>query len=155
MRNEKVVSCPDIGGQIFKRNLTQIMAKQQREIIRYSISFKQKIVREIEDEGLTIMQARRRYGIQGAGTIQKWLLKFGKSYLLNKVIRVEMKGEKDRLKELEAQVKKLKIALADATMEKDVLQSIIDIVDEHYQTDVKKNLGQSLFKDVTNKKGTR
>ena len=118
------------------------MTRQQKVTIRYSISFKQKIVREIEGEGLTIAQARSRYGIQGAETIQKWLLKFGKSYLLNKVVRVEMKGEKDRLKELEAQVKKLKIALADATMEKDVLQSIIDIVDEHYKTDVKKNLGQ-------------
>lgn len=66
-----------------------------------------------------------------------------------------MKGEKDRVKELEAEIKKLKIALADATMEKHALETLIDIVNENYQTDVKKNLGQQLLKEVTRKKDTR
>lgn len=89
------------------------MAKQQKETVRYSISFKCKVVREIEDDGLTVMQARRRYGIKGGATIQNWLPKFGKNHLLNRIVRVEMKGETDRLKELEAEIKKLKVALAD------------------------------------------
>jgi transposase-like protein len=141
--------------RFFKQNLTQIMAKHQKECIRYSISFKQKVVREIEEEGLTYMQARRRYGIKGGTTIQKWLLKFGKNHLLNKIVRVEMKGEKDREKELEAEIKKLKIALADATLAKDALETLIEIVNEHYHTDVKKNLGQPLSKEQLTKKGSR
>jgi transposase-like protein len=131
------------------------MAKQQQQTIRYSISFKQKVVREIEEEGLTFMRARKRYGIKGGETIQNWVRKFGKNHLLNKIVRVEMKGEKDRVKELEAELNKLKLALADATMEKHVLETLIDIVNEHYQTDVKKNLGQQLSKEATRKKGTR
>jgi transposase len=118
------------------------MAKQPGTTLRYSISFKQKVVREIEEEGLTFSQARQRYGIKGGQTIQAWLRTFGKNHLLNKIVRVEMKGEKDRVKELEAEIKKLKIALADTTMEKHALQTLIDVVNEHYQTDVKKNLGQ-------------
>jgi transposase-like protein len=149
------VSCPDIGGQIFKQNLTQIMAKQQKEIIRYSISFKQKIVKEIEEDGLTISQVQRRYGIKGGGTVQKWLRKFGKNHLLNKIVRVEMKGEKDRIKELEAELKKVKIALADATLAKDALETLVEIVNEHYHTDVKKNLGQQSSKGPQNKKGSQ
>lgn len=149
------VSCPDIGGQIFKQNLTQIMAKHQKETIRYSSSFKRKVVGEIEKEGLTVMQVRRRYGIKGGSTIQHWLRKFGKNHLLNKIVRIEMKGEKDRVKELEAEIKKLKMALADSTMEKHVLETLIEIVNEHYQTDVKKNLGQQPSKEVTRKKGTQ
>lgn len=131
------------------------MAKQQKATIRYSISFKQKVVKEIEEEGLGIQTAARRYGIQGGSTIQKWIKRFGKNYLLNKIVRVEVKGEKDRVKELEAEIKKLKIALADATMEKHALETLIDIVNENYQTDVKKNLGQQLSKEVTKKKDTR
>ncbi len=131
------------------------MAKQQKETFRYSISFKQKVVREIEEEGLTFLQARRQYGIKGGDTIQSWVRKFGKNHLLNKIVRVEVKGEKDRVKELEAEIKKLKIALADATMEKHALETLIDIVNENYQTDVKKNLGQQLSKEVTKKKNTR
>jgi len=72
-----------------------------------------------------------------------------------KIIRIEVKGEKDRVKELEAEIKKLKIALADATMEKHTLETLIDIVNENYQTDVKKNLGQPQSKEVRNKRDTR
>ena len=54
---------------------------------------------------------------------------------------------------MEAEIKKLKIALADATMEKHALETLIEIVNEHYQTDVKKNLGQRPFKEVSEEKG--
>ena len=130
------------------------MAKQQGTTLRYSISFRQKVVKEIEEEGLTFAEARRRYGIIGGQTIQKWAVSFGKNDLLNKVVRVEMKGEKDRVKELEAQVKKLKIALADATLAKDALETLIEVVNEHYETDVKKNLGQKQSAGHQNKKDT-
>jgi len=129
------------------------MTRQQRIIIRYSISFKQKVVREIEEEGLGIAEAARRYDIKGGGAIQRWLKQFGKNHLLNKIIRVEVKGEKDRAKELEAENRTLKLALADATMEKHALETLITIVNEHYQTDVKKNLGQPALKEVRKKKG--
>ena len=131
------------------------MTRQQKVITRYSISFKQKVVKEIEEEGLGVAQTARRYGIKGGDTIQKWVRQFGKNHLLNKIVRVEVKGEKDRVKELEAEIKKLKIALADATMEKHALETLITIVNGHYQTDVKKNLGQQPLKGVTKKKGIR
>jgi transposase len=131
------------------------MTRQSKVTIRYSISFKQKVVREIEDEGLGIMEASRRYGIKGGATVQRWIRQFGKNHLLNKIVRVEVKGEKDRVKELEAEIKKLKIALADATMEKHALETLVDIVNEHYHTDVKKNLGQQSSKDAVKKKGAK
>lgn len=118
--------------------------------IRYSFGFKQKVVREIEEEGLSYSQARRRYGIKGGQTIQLWLEKFGKNHLLNKIVRIEMKEEKDRIKELEAEVKRLKLALADSVMAKDILQAVIQIADEHYGSDLKKNFGPK--SSVTSKK---
>ncbi len=130
------------------------MAKHQKTTLRYSISFRQKVVKEIEEEGLTFSEARRRYGISGGQTIQKWVVKFGKNHLLDKIVRVEMKGEKDRVKELEAEVKKLKIALADATLAKDALETLIEVVEEHYQTDVKKNLGPKPLGGHQKKKDT-
>ena len=131
------------------------MAKQQRSIIRYSISFKQQVVKEIEEEGLSYEDAKRRYGIKGGETIQKWLVQLGKNHLVNKIVRVEMKGEKDRVKELEAEVKKLKAALADSALENYAMKTLIDVVNEHYDTDVKKNLGPRLSKEEVKKKDTR
>ena len=131
------------------------MAKSRQVIIRYSHSFKQKVVQEIEREGLKVSEAARRYGIAGCSTVTNWLSKFGRNQYLNQIVRVEMKGEKDRLKELEEENKRLKIALADKTMQKDVLETLIEIVNEHYQTDVKKNLGPKGSVGSGKKKGGR
>jgi transposase-like protein len=117
------------------------MTREQKVTVRYSLCFKQKVVKEIE-EGLGISEARRRYGIGGGATIQQWIRKFGKNDLLNKIVRVEMKGEKDRIKELEREVKKLKEALAEAYMAKDCAEKIIEHASKEYQTDLKKNFGQ-------------
>ena len=66
-----------------------------------------------------------------------------------------MRSEDDQLKQLKAENRRLKIALADATLAKDALSTLIDIVDEHYQTEVKKIFGRQLFTGavrVNNKK---
>jgi len=94
------------------------MSTGQKVSVRYSISFRQKVVREIEEEGLTLDAAARRYGIKGGQTISNWVKKFGKYHLLSKIVRIETMEEIDRIKELEAENKKLKIALADSMMEK-------------------------------------
>jgi hypothetical protein len=59
-----------------------------------------------------------------------------------------MKSEGDRLKELESEVKRLKIALADAILAQDVLECLIEKVDVHYGTDVKKNFGHQSSSSV-------
>jgi hypothetical protein len=66
-----------------------------------ALAFKQMVVSQIESGKFTIAAAKKTYDIGGCATIPKWLKKFGKDHLLNKVIRIEMKGEKDRIKELE------------------------------------------------------
>ena len=130
------------------------MTRERKTLIRYSISFKQKVVKEIEAEGLNISEVARRYDIKGGQTIQNWIRKFGQNHLLSKIVRVEMKGEKDRVKELEGELKRVKLALADATLKNDVLETIITMVNDHYQTDVKKNLGQQPSKAIMKQKDT-
>lgn len=41
-----------------------------KKIYRYSDCFKQSVVQAIEENGLSIEEARRRYGIGGSTTIQ-------------------------------------------------------------------------------------
>lgn len=47
---------------------------------RYSNSFKQKVIREIEDGLISIAEASRIYDIS-VGGIYKWLRSFGKNHL--------------------------------------------------------------------------
>ena len=113
-----------------------------RIIKRYSNAFQQKVVSEIESGELSIGDARRLYDITGNMTIQNWISKLGKTHLLNKVVRIEMKGEKDRVKELEKKVRQLESALADEHIKNIVLESLVDIAREKYGIDLKKKNGQ-------------
>ena len=113
-----------------------------RIIKRYSIAFQQKVVGEIESGELSIGDARRLYDITGNETIQKWIRKFGKNHLLNKVVRIEMKDEKDRIKELEKKIRQLESALSNEHIKNIVLESLVDIAREKYGIDLKKKNGQ-------------
>ena len=117
----------------------------------YSLAFKQKVVSEIESGKLTREEARRLYDIGGGETINKWIRKLGKLQLLNKVVRIEMKDEKDKVKELQRQKRELESALAQAHLKNITLEALIECVEEHYQVDVKKNFGPQGYKKLTPK----
>lgn len=119
------------------------MTKERKVIIRYSVSFKQMVVRELEQSGAGHQSISRKYGIKGPSTVSKWIIKFGKHHLLNKTIRIETMEEKDRIKQLEEEVKKLKLALADTVLAKRCLEVVIEEADKEYKTDLKKNYGWS------------
>ena len=117
------------------------MPTEQKVALRYSTAFKLKVVEQIERGELTVSEARRVYDIRGGQTIQRWLAKHGKSHLLSRVVRVQMKDEKDRIKQLEAEKQKLESALAQAHVKNLFLEELIVLAKEEYDIDVKKNFG--------------
>jgi transposase len=125
--------------------------QMSKEIKQYSLAFKQMVVSQIENGKFTISDAKRTYDIGGFATIPNWLKKLGKDHLLNKVVRIEMKGEKDRIKELERQKRELESALAQEHLKNICLESLIESVEEHYQIDVKKNFGDKAVKKAEKK----
>ncbi|MEI7503555.1 MAG: transposase [Paludibacter sp.] len=102
----------------------------QKKSYRYSICFKQSVVHAIEKDGLSVSQARERYGISGGATIQNWIKQFGKSHLLNKVIKVSTLDERDELSRLRTELKSIKIAYADLSMEHKCSEKVIALADE-------------------------
>jgi transposase-like protein len=91
--------------------------------------------------GSSIREVRRRYGIPETTTVQTWIRRFGREELLNRIIKIEMKGEQDRLKALEKELKAAKIALAEKTMALDAMEILLSLANKHYGTDLKKNFG--------------
>jgi len=129
------------------------MNKQDRKVIRYGISFQQQIVREIEAERISIYEAQKRYGIKGAMTIRRWMRKFGREQLLNKIIRIETMEEKDRIKQMQEEIRKLKVALADSLLAQRCLEAIIDEANKEYGTDLKKSFGEKPSPDSEKQTG--
>lgn len=112
----------------------------RRITYKYSLAFRQKVIKEIETgEISSVCEAQRIYDIRGNGTIQKWIRKLGKNELLGKVVRVEMKDEKDKIKELEKEKRMLEKALAQEHIKVVALESLIEVAEEHYGVDFKKN----------------
>ena len=137
IRNVQRLSCPDIGLQPkIKNNMTN----QEKQVIRYSFSFKQLVVNEIESGG-SIAAVARKYDIKGGATIKGWILKLGKTHLLNKIVRVETTQERDKVKALEAEVNKLKLRLADSILAQQCMETLIELANKEYKTDIKKNFG--------------
>lgn len=132
------------------------MKQIQRTIKRYSISFKQKVISEIESGKLTKPEAQRIYGIGSSTSIEKWIKKFGKLHLLNKVVRIELKDEVSKLKDLEKQKKALESALAQAQLKLIVYESIIEVAEQELGRDLKKNSESGLLTRVVKRsKGSR
>jgi transposase-like protein len=123
----------------------------KKVVNRYSLAFKQKVVSQIEQGELSLAQAQKVYDITGGQTIQNWIKKLGKNHLLSKVVRIEMKGEQDKIKELEKQKQQLESALAQAHLKIITLESTLECVEEHYNVDVKKNFGTQVQNDLSSK----
>lgn len=94
------------------------MAKRvgQNHGIRYSEAFKMTVVREVEEQDLPFEQVRRKYGIRGSYTVQKWVRKYGNGSRGIR-IRVEKPEEINELKRLKERVRRLESALADANID--------------------------------------
>ena len=103
------------------------------ETIRYSGAFKLKVICELESGRLrSVEAARRKYGIGGTMTVQKWLRKYGKNHLLSRVVRVETPQEVDRIKALEARVRDLERAVADSKVQETLARAYFDIACEQF-----------------------
>lgn len=97
---------------------------------------------------MSIEECRRKYAIGGATTIQKWLKMYGKNHLLNKMVRVETIDEIQEIKALKKEIKALKEAYAEVTIEKKVYETYLQVYGEETgrSEEIKKKLEQELSK---------
>lgn len=127
------------------------MTKCTRKSYRYSLCFKQKVVEEIK-QGLSVSEVSRKYGITGGATVKKWVYRYGNPGMLNEIIYVKMRKESDQLKALQQEVRRLKIALADKTLEHDALETLLEVAGID-QAALKKNIGLPRLGAVAEKGG--
>ena len=86
------------------------------EAIRYSEAFKLQAVQELESKGLSFESVRRKYGVKGTWTVQRWVHKYGNG-TRGKVVRVEKPEEISELARLKKRVRLLEGALADSNLD--------------------------------------
>ena len=104
---------------------------------RYSEAFKRHVVREYED-GATIEELRRKYGIGGGSTIQQWIRKYGREGLRHRVMRIQTAEEADQVPKLQQEIARLQEALAQTLMEKMALEKTLALYQKAFGTDLAK-----------------
>lgn len=97
--------------------------------IRYSEAFKKQVISELESGQLRHQaEARERYGIGGGDTINSWLRRYGRDDLYPHVVRIETMKERDRIKQLERELRQLKRALIDSEVRSSIHQAYFEIL---------------------------
>ena len=121
--------------------------RRTTKVIRYSESFKQQILNDLEQGELSIAEVRRMYSIGGADTIHQRARKYCSLGVLPKIIRVEKPNEKNQLKALKEENRRLKAALADAVLDEKIAESTLEVICEQRGWDIeqiKKKAGMLL-----------
>lgn len=103
--------------------------------IRYSLAFKLAVVRELEEQDLPFEQVRRKYGIRGSWTVQKWVHRYGNGDR-GKIIRVEKPKEINELARVKAELRRAKEALADAHIDLALERAFTELACERAGVDV-------------------
>lgn len=118
-------------------------------IKKYSESLRKTVVAEYE-AGASVTSLRKRYGIGGAETIQKWIKRYGRVGFRHEVVTIQHVEEREMAKrreeELEARIQELEAAVAQLTLDKLMLETILEVSSEMVGEDLKKKHAPKLSK---------
>jgi len=111
---------------------------QKVVVKRYSIAFKQQVVKEYE-AGASISELRAKYGIGGSTTIQKWVAEYGREGLRHKLLVIQSPEEQNQTKMLKERIGQLEKLVAQLSLDKLMLESSLAEAESRLGEDVKKN----------------
>lgn len=117
------------------------MKKGQKERVKrtqgdYTMGFKLSVISQVEKGEMTYKQAQETYGIQGRSTVLTWLRRYGSLNWDNPKQHIM---SSPRSKETPAQkIKRLERELEDEKLKTLVLNTMIDISDSQYGTEIRK-----------------
>jgi transposase len=123
--------------------------RQQRV---FSEAIRRSTVKDIELGKCSVVQASKELSVSQQ-SIYRWIYRFSRHLVKNRVMVVEDKSEAFRSQELEKRIKELEAAVGRKQMEIDLLSKIIDLANEEFKTDLKKNLSKKPSSDSVSKRG--
>jgi len=112
--------------------------KSERRL--YSLGFKKQVVDMIERGDYSKKEIARRFQVSPV-SLYKWMRQLGRNDLIGRVVRIETMEERDKTKELEEEISRLRKALSETQIKYLAMESIVEIASEEYGEDIKKKFG--------------
>jgi transposase-like protein len=128
-----------MANQKSKQSMSQDKVKAPREYRYFSEDVRRQIVKEIEDKVYSKAEAARVYKVSQT-CIYKWITLYSLNYQKRIVVVAELESESVKRKKLEAQVKDLQTVVGQQTVENIFYKQLIEVISEHYDFDLKKNI---------------
>lgn len=108
----------------------------------FSDTFKRNKVREIELGLVKVSEISKQYQVSPA-SIYKWINKFGSQKNQSERIIVETMSDTRALKEMKQRLAELERMLGQKQIEVEFYQKMINLAEEHYGIEIKKNYSTS------------
>lgn len=108
---------------------------------KYSLAFKQQVVREYE-AGASLLTLKERYGIGGGNTVRQWVEKYGRAGLRHKVMVIQSPEEQNQVKVLKEKIGRLEKVVAELSLEKLMLETVLEVAEAELGIELKKNGGR-------------
>jgi transposase len=124
---------------------------QQKTTNSYSVAFKMKVVEEVENGLISANEARKLYKIGGKDTISQWVERYGMNKKLERTVYIMTHNEETELIRLRKENRRLQQALDDSQIKSIVLESLIEVAEEKYHLDLKKNFGSRALEELKKK----
>jgi Transposase len=112
------------------------------ENFSYEIAFRRWLVREIEEQRMTVIEAVKQFNFSpesGSGLIYDWRKKYAPEMVLSSQAMTE--ADKQKLAELQKKNKALEKQLEDARMQNIAVNMLIDIAEEKLNISIRKKSG--------------
>ena len=139
--NKKIkMSNQKTGGKFV--TLVSASFKHTDEKCRYEVSFRRWLVREIEEQKMTVTQAVERFNFNpksGGQLISYWREKYASAMVLS--LPDMTQSEKQKLTLLQQQLKAAEKQLEDAKMKNIALNMLIDVAEEKLKISIRKKPG--------------
>ena len=107
----------------------------------YTMAFKLRVVKQVEEGEMTYKQAQKIYGIQGRSTVLVWLRKHGNLDWRKPSIHTMKKEDETPAQK----IKRLERELRDEKARNIILNTMIDISDAQYGTSIRKKYSPKQF----------
>jgi transposase-like protein len=108
---------------------------------KYSLAFKQQVVREYEG-GASLHELKERYGIGGGNTVREWVEKYGRAGVRHKVMVIQSPAEQNQLKVMKEKIGQLEKVVAQLSLDKLMLETILEVAEAELGMELKKNGGR-------------
>jgi transposase len=108
---------------------------------KYSVAFKQQVVREYEG-GASLHELKERYGIGGGNTVREWVDKYGREGVRHKVVVIQSPAEQNQIKAMKEKIGQLEKLVAQLSLDKLMLETIVEVAEAELGLGLKKNGGR-------------